>query len=125
LTRNLVEARQKRMEAEIAYNQVKNAKDRLDTIPVIMRNASVARLKEAENDAEKKMAELANRYGREHTRMIQAEAELKQARESTQRQIQSVVLSLSREYDVALANERAIERTLAEAKSYVQGINRK
>ena len=71
------------------------------------------------------MAELGNRYGREHTRMIQAEAELKQARESTQRQIQSVVLSLSKEYDVALANERAIERTLAEAKSYVQGINRK
>jgi len=125
LTRNLVDARQKRIEAEIAYNQVKNARDKLDSIPVVMRNPTVARLKDIESDAEKKIAELSKRYGGEHSRMIQAEAELKQAKDSTRRQIETVVLSLSKEYEVARANEQAIERTLAEAKSYVQGINRK
>lgn len=125
ITRSLVEARQRRIETEIAFNQVKNAKDRLESIPAIMRNATVVRLKDVESDAEKKLAELSNRYGREHARMLQAEAELKQARENTRRQIETVVLSINREYEVARANEQAIERTLAEAKSYVQSINRK
>lgn len=125
LMRNLIEARQKRVEAENAYSQVKGAKDHLDTLPVVMRNPSVARLKDAENDAEKRIAELSNRYGREHPRMIQAEAELKQVRENARRQIDTVVASLIKEYEAARANEQAVERALAEAKSYVQGINRK
>ena len=125
LTRSLVEARQKRIEAEIVYNQVKNAKDRLESIPAVMRNASVSRMRDIENEAEKKVVELSNRYGREHARMIQAEAELRQAKESTRRQIETVVLSVNREYEVARANEQAVERTLAEAKNFVQGMNRK
>lgn len=125
LTRNLVEARQKRIEAEIAYNQIKNARDKLESIPAIMRDSTVARLKGLENEAEKRVAELSKRYGGEHARMIQAEAELKQARESVRRQMETVVLSVNKEYEVARANEQAIERTLADAKNYVQGINRK
>lgn len=122
---SLIVSRQKRAEAENAYKQVKDAKGHLETLPVVMRNASVAQLKAVENDLEKKIAELSKRYGPQHVRMIQAEAELKQTRENTRRQIDTVVSSLIKEYEVARANEQGIERTLAEAKGHVQGINRK
>src|SRR6185295_18449031 len=82
LTRTLVEARQRRAEAESAYNQMKAAKEHVETLPVIQRSPLMARLKELEGDAERRYAELSRRYGPEHPRMIQAESELKQAREN-------------------------------------------
>jgi capsular exopolysaccharide synthesis family protein len=122
---SLIVSRQRRAEAENAYKQVKDAKGHLDTLPMVMRNGSVIQLKAVENDLEKKTAELSKRYGPQHVRMIQAQAELKQARENTRRQINTVVSSMIKEYEVARANEQGIERALAEAKNYVQGINRK
>ena len=125
LTRALVEVRQKRAEAETAYNQIKTAADNLETLPVIQRNPMMPRLKEAEADAERKVAELARRYGPEHVRMIQAHSELTQARENTRRQVQTIAASLANEYQAARANEKALERSMAEAKGSVQTINRK
>lgn len=125
LTTRLVAAHQRRLAAESAYNQVNGAKDRPDILPVVMRNTLVQQLKEAEADAEKRVLELSNRYGPEHPRMIQAEAELKQARENTRRQVNVVVSSLANEYELARANERGLQDALAEAKGSVKQMNRK
>jgi capsular exopolysaccharide synthesis family protein len=57
--------------------------------------------------------------------MIEAEGDLRQARENTRRQIETVIGSLANEYEAARANERAVERSIAETKGDVQGINRK
>ena len=57
--------------------------------------------------------------------MIKARAELDAARENTRRQIESVVAGISREYEVARANEAAVERALSQSKADIQGINRK
>ena len=80
--------------------QVKGRQRPSHTLPVVTRNASVAQLKGVENDLEKKIAELSKRYGPQHVRMIQAEAELKQARENTRHQIDTVVSSMIKEYEV-------------------------
>jgi succinoglycan biosynthesis transport protein ExoP len=125
LSRALVDARQKRAEAASAYNLVKTAKGNLESLPVIQRNPLMARLKEFEAESERRYAENLKRYGPQHPRMIEAESDLKQARENTRRQIETVVASLANEYEAARANERAIERSIAEAKGDVQGINRK
>ena len=81
--------------------------------------------KKVEGDAEKRLSELSQRYGKEHPRMVQAESELKSSRENTRRQIDTIVAGLSKEYEVARANEAAIERTLGEARGQVQNVNRK
>ena len=124
-SRALVEARQRRAEAGAAYNLVRSSRGNLESLPVIQRNPLMARLKEFEAESERRYAENLKRYGPQHPRMIEAEGDLRQARENTRRQIETVVASLANEYEAARANERAIERSMAEAKGDVQGVNRK
>lgn len=121
----LVAARQRRFAAEHAYKQIKEAKSELEALPVVMRNPLVTRLKELESEAEKRVSELSNRYGPEHLRMMQAQAELKQVRQNTRRQIETVASSLVNEYELARANEQALQASVGQAKGAVQSINRK
>jgi capsular exopolysaccharide synthesis family protein len=121
----LVAARQRRFAAEHAYKQIKEAKGELEALPVVMRNPLVTRLKELESEAEKRVSELSNRYGPEHLRMMQAQAELKQVRQNTRRQIETVASSLVNEYELARANEQALQASVGQAKGAVQSINRK
>jgi polysaccharide biosynthesis transport protein len=125
LSAALNEATERRVEAEANYRQVKDAKDRLTSLPIVLRNTAVERLKDLEGQAEKKVAELSERYGPEHPRLVQARAELAQARENTKKGAEAVIASFAKEYQVALANERSAERSLGGAKGSVQQINRK
>ena len=129
-TRSLVEARQRRAEAESAYalvQQIRAGKAQVsyDSIPAVLRNPLVQRMKEQEADAEKRLSDAAKRYGPEHPKMIQARAELESARQATRRQIDDVVAGLSKEYEVAKANEAAVASALAQSKSDIQSLNRK
>lgn len=124
LTRPLADARQRRADAENTHVQLKSAKD-VEALPVVLRNPAVARLKEHERDLQKRIAELSSRYGPEHPIMLQAESELRQARQNTRAQVDAVVSSLLSEYELARANERALERTIVEAQGRVQALNRK
>ena len=82
-------------------------------------------MKGQEAEAERKLADASKRYGPEHPRMLQANAELASARENVKRQIESVVAGVEKEYEIARANEQALERALGQSKAEIQGINRK
>ena len=130
LTRSVVEARQKRAEAESAYalvQQIKSgrAQANYDSVPVVLRNPLVQAMKGAEAESERRLNDASKRYGPEHPKMIQAKAELDSARENTRKQIDIVVAGLSKEYEQARANEIAVERALGQSKADIQGINRK
>ncbi|MDQ3026400.1 MAG: polysaccharide biosynthesis tyrosine autokinase [Pseudomonadota bacterium] len=130
LTRSLVESRQKRAEAESAYAMVQQIKAgklqaNYESVPAVLRNPLVQRMKEQEADADRRLSDAAKRYGPEHPKMIQARAELEAAKESSRKQVEIVVGGLTKEYEVARANESAVERAVAQSKSDIQGINRK
>jgi len=129
LTTALVQARNRRNEAENKYNQIRGIRgasaSAYESVPAVMNNLMVGQMRTAEADAGKKRSELTNRYGKEHPRMVQAEGELKAARENTRRAIETVVASITRDYEVARANETSIERSLAQSKGEIQEINRK
>jgi capsular exopolysaccharide synthesis family protein len=130
VTKSLVEARAKRAEAESAYSavqQIKNGRSGVgyDTVPAVIRDPLVQKMKEAEGDAERNLNDAAKRYGPEHPKLIQAKAQLDAARENTRRQIQFVVQGIAREYEAAKANEAAIQSALAQSKADIQGYNRK
>lgn len=124
LTRTLNEVRQKRIEAESNYGQI-NAKGRNDGLPIVVRTPYIDKLRAAELQAEANVAALAGRYGPDHARMVQAVKDLQKARENTRLGIEAVLGSQKKEFEAASADERAIERTLAEAKNEVRDINRK
>ena len=128
-TSNLVSARSKRAEAESLYNQVQAARQGkgggIESIPAVLKHPTVQRLKEQEADAERKLADASKRYGPEHPKMQQANGELTAAKESTKRQIDTVVAGVFKEYEVARANELAIAGALGQSKSEIQGLNRK
>ncbi len=123
----LVEARMKRAEAENAYNQIKSAPKGADlsSLPAVIRNSIVAEAKKQEGETERRLSELAQRYGSEHPKYVQAEGELKAARDNVRRQVEMVVASVTREYEVARGTERALEGVLGSAKGTVQSLNRK
>lgn len=130
LTRSVVEARQKRAEAEAAYSlvqQIKTGKAQAsyESVPTVLRSPIVQQMKMAEAEADRRLSDAAKRYGPEHPRMIQARSELEAARENTRKQVEIAVGGLAKEYEVARANEQAVERALAQSKSDIQGINRK
>lgn len=128
-SRSLVEARQKRAEAESAYTMVQQVKGRgaaaYESIPAVIRNPLVQRMKEQEADAERRLSEAAKRYGPEHPKMIQARAEVDGAKENTRKQVEVVVAGMGRDFEAARSNEMAIERALGQSKSDIQSFNRK
>jgi capsular exopolysaccharide synthesis family protein len=130
LTKSVVEARQKRAEAEAAFalvQQIKAGRSQAsyDSVPAVLRSPIVQQMKFAEGDAERRLSDASKRYGPEHPKMIQAKAELDAAKENTRRQVEIVVAGLAKELEQARANESAVERALYQSKSDIQGINRK
>lgn len=127
VTSRLVEARLRRAEAENAFNQIKSAKKTGDlaSLPAVIRNPIVADALRDQSMAERRLAELTQRYGKEHPKFMQAEGELKSAKENLQRQIDTVVASITQEYEVNKGTERTLEGQMAIARGGVQDINRK
>ncbi len=130
LQKALNEARTKRAEAEIIYNQVTaviqgKSQENLESLPAMQKNPLVFQAKTQEAEAEKRMNEASKRYGAEHPRMITAESELKTARENLRRQIASVAQSVRREFDAAKSNEAVTERNFNSSRAEIQGLNRK
>jgi succinoglycan biosynthesis transport protein ExoP len=130
LTRSLVEARQKRAEAEAAFTLVQQIKAgrtqaNYESIPAVLKSPIVQQMKFAEAEAERRLSDAAKRYGPEHPKLVQAKSELESARDNTRRQVEIAVGSLSKEYEVAKANETAVERALGQSKADIQGLNRK
>lgn len=129
LTGNLVAAKQRHTEAGALYRQIKLARQqgasRLDTLPAILNHSQIQEYKREVSTARRKHAEMSKRYGPRHPKMIQANADLKDARNNLYQQVQNVVSSVEREYEVAGINERNLQRELEAAKKDIQGIDKK
>ena len=130
MSSSIVSARQKVAELENSYNQVQavlKGKSRvtLGSIPAVLRNATVIKVKELENEAGRRLVELSKRYGAEHPRMIAAESDLQNARENTIKAVDTVVVSITREYEVAKATEQTLTGALNISKAGIRDINRK
>lgn len=128
LSGGLISARQKKAEAEAAYQQVQSAqqaKADIESIPAIQRSPLYGQLKSVESAAESRLADASKKYGPEHPKRQTADAEYRAARENTKRQIDVVVTSITKEYELARAQEASVERALAQSKGDILGMNRK
>jgi capsular exopolysaccharide synthesis family protein len=126
---NAVTARMRLAEAQSAYDQVKNHRgqtlEQLQSIPAVLKDATVQQMKHADSDAARKITEYQGRYAAAHPKMIAAEAEQKSAREALGRAIEAVINGISREYEIARSNANAAAGAQAQTKAEIQNITRK
>ena len=127
LQTRLIEARAKRAEAEASYNVIKGATaaGNLASLPTVLNSTQVADAKRLTAEAGKKLADVAQRYGKEHPKYLQAESEAKLANGSLQRQVELVAASITQEYERARGTEKAIEGAYNASRGSIQNINRK
>ncbi|HEY5579756.1 MAG TPA: polysaccharide biosynthesis tyrosine autokinase [Rhodoferax sp.] len=127
LQTRLIEARTRRAEIEATHNIIKQAASGGDLAsqPAVLNSAQVADAKRQASEAARKLAEVSQRYGKEHPKFLQADSEAKAATENLQRQIDLVVGGINHEYERARSTEKMLEGALASARGTVQSVNRK
>lgn len=125
LNQRLVEARVRRTHAEQAYNQVRPGSPNRFEVPAVINHPSVQSARAAEADAERRFADIAQRYGAAYPSYRALESELRSAKETARRAAESVVASIQKEFEAARAAEVSLEQTLGRTRNTVQAINRK
>lgn len=125
---NIVDARERRMELENLYNQIQNVDvgdpDQIDLIPSVLQSNLIRDIKASLLDIERRKAELSQRYGERHPRMISVNNELENALATYRDQVQSIINGVANDYRVALASERSLEQSMERARASFQDLNR-
>lgn len=88
----------------------------LDTSTEVLSSPLIQNLRAQEIKVSGQLAELSDKYGPLHPKMARAQAELQDLRDRIQQEIQKVHDSVKREYDGALARERAIREAVSRHK---------
>ena len=117
LTGRLVDEQSKRVEVEARYREVQDLLAKgtpLESIPQVMDNYLIMRLKENEARLSTQMSELSQKFGEKHPRMVQLRSELEANRQKIRQEAQNVLTSIKNELAIARARE-------ANARNAVEG----
>lgn len=125
----MVDARRERAAAQAQYQQVESMRaggwERLLTVPAVLSDPLVQQFKSDQAKARSKVDELSSRYGPRYPAMASAQTELAAATASLRGQIEQVVSGIERNYQLASANEGALNASVNTNKSQIQDISRK
>ena len=128
LNSQVVEAQTRRVEAQTRYEQTRrliNQPSMLDSIPEILNNSLVQRIKTDEVDLSKRFSELSKKYGPKHPQIVALKAEMRTLDLRRKAEIKKVVNSLKNEYEVSQARENSVKHALATIKKEALGLNKK
>ncbi|SED62703.1 Uncharacterized protein involved in exopolysaccharide biosynthesis [Rhizobiales bacterium GAS191] len=119
-----------------AHLRVVDAKARLDqlrsslaagrdpaAVPEAMRSTAVERIKTQIADIIRQQANLRTTLGPRHPALLESENQLREARALLQMELTRIADGARNDYDIALANEAALQKRLAETRTKTSGIN--
>ena len=116
----VVEAQQKRIEAEIRYKKalelVKNP-DQAESIPEVVNNPLINQIKNQEVDLMRKKAELAEKFGQKHPTMVALIQEMDNLHKKKVQEIRNIVSSLKSQYDIARSQEESLKAAAGRSRS--------
>ncbi|KHD08474.1 hypothetical protein PN36_16375 [Candidatus Thiomargarita nelsonii] len=125
---NLLNARLQLANNKRVYKQVRALQagtTNFESIPAILNNSLVQSMKQAELAARRKVSELEERYGQKHPQIRAANAELEAAIANKKTQTQLVIDAIIKEYEMAVAKVKNLERGLKSKKAEIQSLNKK
>ncbi len=128
ITEELVKAQTKLTVTKIRYDQVKGASVEgrgYESLQAVLQHPLVQALKEEESRLARRASELGERYGKRHPKMIAVTSDLKEAKRLLKGEVSKVVDGIRREYEVAMANERALARLNEKMKSDIRNLKGK
>lgn len=122
----LAQARSRRLQFESAYQQVSGITNAdFSAVPAVLANAGVAAAQAKEAEAANALSTLLETLGSGHPKVQEAQVALREARAVLKARQQSVVASITQEYQTALRAERSLQGVLDAASNSVQAVNRK
>ncbi|MGK0299033.1 MAG: succinoglycan biosynthesis transport protein ExoP [Gammaproteobacteria bacterium] len=128
ITREMTEVRRTRTEAEELFRQSKALQGQSSTayesIPAVLDDLNVQSAKQLQAEANRKVSELSKRYGPKHPKMIAAVNELDTADTHVATQVMNVIASVENQYQLAIAKERELNRSLEQTKGTMSDLNR-
>jgi succinoglycan biosynthesis transport protein ExoP len=128
LNAQVVELQSKRVEAETRYKQAQamaENPDMLDSIPEVLNNELIRKIKSMEVELYQQISELSKKYGRKHPRMVAMRSELDTLKRRKTKEISQVIDALKNEYQVTLAKEKTLVEALSAQKQASLSLNQK
>ena len=128
LNNQVIEAEAKRMEAETRYKQAVSLKknpDMLDSIPEVMTNDLIQKIKTMEVELFKRKSELSKRYGTNHPQIIAIQNELNTLEGRKAQEVERVTNSLYNIFMVAQVREQSLKKSLNDQKGESFNLNAK
>ncbi len=128
VTGKLLDAEARMAQAEILYREVESTKangtSALLGLPVVDSNEMVRRFKIEAQQAQLTLSELNNRYGNKHPKVIDAQSRLNTARANLKSQINNIVDTIEKDYQISLQTVQSLEDTLNKGKQAIQQVGR-
>lgn len=124
----LTKARTDSIEKENLYTEFKKARSDpglLESIPAVVNNSLIQRLKSEKVNLETKESELAQKFGPEHPKMISVRSELEELKKKINMEMYKIGESIELEYRMALAKEKSLLKALEEQKREALELNQK
>lgn len=126
LNSQLIIAQTAKAEAESRLREaqtVKGASASSDATPEVLRSPLIAALKQAQAEAERKMADLSASYGEQHPRMANLRAEINDTRKKIRIEIDRTIQSLRQEAGSANARYGALKANFDQAQKQMGTVN--
>src|SRR5690606_27212979 len=125
----MIDARRQRAEAESQFRQVESMRDqgweRLASVPAVLGHPLIQQFTADRAHARSRVEDLSRRYGDRHPAMQSARSDLNAATASLRQQVEQVVASIERSYQLAVANENSLRASFNDNKEQIQDISRK
>src|SRR5262249_34085558 len=99
-------------EAKLEKTRAMIAADKLDSIPEVLASTLIQKLREAEADVQRKLADLGAVYQKRHPFVMQAEAQLTKTRGAINGELTKIVAALSSQVERDRATQASLEKRL-------------
>ena len=125
----LSRAEARRKELDSIYRQIQQATSdnsiAIEAIPAIKDDMAIQAIKEEITKVQQKTTELSRKYGPKHPTLISALSEQDRLLDRKKEEINRVINSVKKEYELAQANEDNLRNLLEKTKSEALGLNEK